>query len=125
MPEDYRRGADEAFSRASLAPPPTGMPGGIMGERSGMDRLRAAGGQMQGMPTDPIRQRLMAQRGGGMPPPQPAPPAWAGGDPRFPPQGRPGSANPFFDRLYAQDQPSLQRPAPMQQNWNLPPEMYQ
>jgi hypothetical protein len=122
-PMNYGRGAEEAYGGVSLTPgpegygrpqrrfepqvpAPTGMPGGIMGERNRMDQFREFG-QSGGF--DPIRERLMAGRGGGAPPP---------------PQAH---ANPFFDRMYQQPPSIMGRPGPpiqQQQPWQLPPEMY-
>lgn len=117
QPMDYGRGAEESFRGASLTPPPTGMPGGIMGERNPMDRYREFA---QGGGFNPLRERLMAQRGG-MPPPAPAPPQWAGGDPRFAQPSQPGSANPFFAQMYARQQP---QPPIQQERYQMPEQMY-
>lgn len=68
------------------SPPPTGMPGGVMGERGSMERLRGYGRQLQDM--DPLRQRLMAAREMAPPPPR--------------------HANPFFSRMYEQGPPPAQ-----------------
>ena len=92
------------YGRPFTAPPPTGMPGGIMGERNPMDRTREFA---QGGGFDPLRARLMAQRGGGMPPP---------------PQSQ---GNPFFDRM-RQAPPVMGRPGPpiMQEDYPMSEPVY-
>ena len=97
------------YPGVSLTPPPTGMPGGIMGERPRMDQFREFG-QRGGF--DPLRERLMAQRGGGMPPQAPQLPQAPG--------------NPFFDRLFQQPPPAMGRPGPpiMQEDYPMSEPVY-